>query len=40
MTYSCQIRPLFDEHGNVLEVALIKDKQTGQQQGAHLVFVT
>lgn len=27
------IRPLFDEHGNVLEVALIKDKRTGQQQG-------
>ena len=28
-----QIRPLFEEHGNVLEVALIKDKRTGQQQG-------
>ncbi|KAG5559807.1 hypothetical protein RHGRI_003186 [Rhododendron griersonianum] len=27
------IRPLFEEHGNVLEVALIKDKRTGQQQG-------
>jgi len=28
-----EIRPLFEEHGNVLEVALIKDKRTGQQQG-------
>ncbi|XP_017222657.1 flowering time control protein FCA isoform X1 [Daucus carota subsp. sativus] len=27
------IRPLFDQHGRVLEVALIKDKKTGQQQG-------
>uniref|UniRef100_A0A0D6QZ98 Flowering time control protein FCA n=1 Tax=Araucaria cunninghamii TaxID=56994 RepID=A0A0D6QZ98_ARACU len=27
------IQPLFAEHGNVLEVALIKDKRTGQQQG-------
>lgn len=27
------IRPLFEEHGNVIEVALIKDKRTGQQQG-------
>ncbi|KAH9683894.1 Flowering time control protein FCA [Citrus sinensis] len=27
------IRPLFEEHGNVIEVALIKDKKTGQQQG-------
>ncbi|KAL6519756.1 hypothetical protein OROMI_032650 [Orobanche minor] len=27
------IRPLFDNHGRVLEVALIKDKRTGQQQG-------
>ncbi|KAK3029635.1 hypothetical protein RJ639_037952 [Escallonia herrerae] len=27
------IRPLFEEHGRVLEVALIKDKRTGQQQG-------
>ncbi|XAR56976.1 hypothetical protein NMG60_11024965 [Bertholletia excelsa] len=27
------IRPPFEEHGNVLEVALIKDKRTGQQQG-------
>ncbi|XP_073159479.1 flowering time control protein FCA-like isoform X2 [Henckelia pumila] len=27
------IRPLFDKHGRVLEVALIKDKRTGQQQG-------
>ncbi|WRX20796.1 RNA recognition motif domain - like 10 [Theobroma cacao] len=27
------IRPLFEEHGNVIEVALIKDKKTGQPQG-------
>ncbi|RZC04375.1 flowering time control protein FCA-like isoform X2 [Glycine soja] len=27
------IRPLFEEHGNVIEVALIKDKKTGQHQG-------
>ncbi|KAL3812258.1 hypothetical protein ACJIZ3_013526 [Penstemon smallii] len=27
------IRPLFDKHGRVMEVALIKDKRTGQQQG-------
>ncbi|KAF3456378.1 hypothetical protein FNV43_RR01028 [Rhamnella rubrinervis] len=27
------IRPLFEEHGNVIEVALIKDKKTGQQGG-------
>ncbi|CAI9288741.1 unnamed protein product [Lactuca saligna] len=27
------IRPVFEEHGNVVEVALIKDKRTGQQQG-------
>ncbi|KAJ0857408.1 putative RNA recognition motif domain, WW domain, RNA-binding domain superfamily [Helianthus annuus] len=27
------IRPPFEEHGNVIEVALIKDKRTGQQQG-------
>ncbi|KAF8387664.1 hypothetical protein HHK36_026318 [Tetracentron sinense] len=27
------IRPLFEEHGNVIEVALIKDKRTGLQQG-------
>ncbi|KAJ4968185.1 hypothetical protein NE237_014886 [Protea cynaroides] len=27
------IRPLFEEHGNVVEVALIRDKKTGQQQG-------
>uniref|UniRef100_A0A7N2LX14 RRM domain-containing protein n=1 Tax=Quercus lobata TaxID=97700 RepID=A0A7N2LX14_QUELO len=26
------IRPLFEDHGNVIEVALIKDKRTGQQQ--------
>ncbi|KAL5785015.1 hypothetical protein ACOSQ2_007407 [Xanthoceras sorbifolium] len=27
------IRPLFEDHGSVIEVALIKDKRTGQQQG-------
>ncbi|CAM8993115.1 unnamed protein product [Rhodiola kirilowii] len=27
------VRPIFQEHGNVLEVALIKDKITGEQQG-------
>ncbi|PKU78359.1 flowering time control protein FCA-like isoform X2 [Dendrobium catenatum] len=27
------IRPLFEEHGDVVEVALIKDWRTGQQQG-------
>ncbi|KAM7488035.1 hypothetical protein LguiB_025519 [Lonicera macranthoides] len=27
------IRPLFEEHGRVIEVALIKDKRTGLQQG-------
>lgn len=30
-----QIRPLFEEHGNVIEVASIKDKKTGQPQGMH-----
>eukprot|EP01018_Ginkgo_biloba_P011650 Gb_05125 [translate_table: standard] len=29
---SVQIRPLFAEQGNVLEVVLVKDKRTGQQQ--------
>jgi hypothetical protein len=28
-----QVRPLFEEHGDVLEVALIKDRKTGEQQG-------
>ncbi|XP_047329960.1 flowering time control protein FCA isoform X2 [Impatiens glandulifera] len=27
------IRPLFEEFGNVIEVALIRDKRTGEQQG-------
>ncbi|XP_029117652.1 flowering time control protein FCA isoform X2 [Elaeis guineensis] len=27
-----EIRPVFEEHGDVIEVALIKDKRTGQQQ--------
>ncbi|KAF5737071.1 hypothetical protein HS088_TW14G01227 [Tripterygium wilfordii] len=31
------IRPVFEEHGNVMEVALIKDKRTGQQQGCCFV---
>ncbi|KAK1269846.1 Flowering time control protein FCA [Acorus gramineus] len=26
------VRPMFEEHGNVIEVALIRDKRTGQQQ--------
>ncbi|KAL7178324.1 hypothetical protein ACSBR2_031472 [Camellia fascicularis] len=34
------IRPLFEEHGHVLEVALIKDKRTGQQQGCCFVKYT
>ncbi|KAL5987634.1 hypothetical protein ACLOJK_035384 [Asimina triloba] len=32
------IRPLFEEHGKVVEVALIKDKRTGQQQGVYGCF--
>nr|CAD1831815.1 unnamed protein product [Ananas comosus var. bracteatus] len=32
-----EIRPLFEEHGDVIEVALIKDKKTGQQQGCCFV---
>ncbi|KAG0629215.1 hypothetical protein M758_1G085700 [Ceratodon purpureus] len=28
-----EVRPMFAEHGNVLEVAIIKDKRTGNQQG-------
>lgn len=28
-----QVWPMFAEHGNVLEVAIIKDKRTGTQQG-------
>ncbi|CAL1397468.1 unnamed protein product [Linum trigynum] len=32
-----EIRPLFEKEGNVLEVALIKDKRTGQQQGCCFV---
>ncbi|PKU74515.1 Flowering time control protein FCA [Dendrobium catenatum] len=27
------LRPLFEEHGYVIEVALIRDRRTGQQQG-------
>ncbi|KMT16295.1 hypothetical protein BVRB_3g054450 isoform A [Beta vulgaris subsp. vulgaris] len=34
-----EIRPLFEEQGKVLEVALIKDKRTGQQQGMYIVAV-
>ncbi|THU57177.1 hypothetical protein C4D60_Mb03t00760 [Musa balbisiana] len=28
------IRPIFEEHGDVVEVAFIKDRKTGEQQGA------
>ncbi|RRT81694.1 hypothetical protein B296_00021472 [Ensete ventricosum] len=28
-----QIRPLFEVHGDVIEVAFIKDRKTGEQQG-------
>ncbi|GAY44871.1 hypothetical protein CUMW_085230 [Citrus unshiu] len=34
------IRPLFEEHGNVIEVVLPKDKRTGQQQGYCFVKFT
>ncbi|KAF1887656.1 hypothetical protein Lal_00040710 [Lupinus albus] len=34
------IRPLFEEHGNVIEVALIKDKKTGQHQGCCFIKYT
>ncbi|KAK4759327.1 hypothetical protein SAY87_022458 [Trapa incisa] len=34
------IRPLFEEHGNVLEVALIKDRRTGQQRGCCFIKYT
>lgn len=29
----CQIRSLFGEHGNIVEVVILKDKRTGQQLG-------
>eukprot|EP00271_Cylindrocystis_brebissonii_P005206 TRINITY_DN17172_c0_g1_i1.p1 TRINITY_DN17172_c0_g1~~TRINITY_DN17172_c0_g1_i1.p1 ORF type:complete len:688 (+),score=262.13 TRINITY_DN17172_c0_g1_i1:187-2250(+) len=32
-----EIRPMFDEFGSVLEVALIKDKATGQQRGCAFI---
>ncbi|KAJ0236688.1 Flowering time control protein FCA [Hirschfeldia incana] len=32
-----EVRPYFELHGNVLEVAFIKDKRTGQQQGCCFV---
>ncbi|XP_024392960.1 flowering time control protein FCA isoform X1 [Physcomitrium patens] len=32
-----EVRPMFAEHGNVLEVAIIKDKRTGNQQGCCFV---
>ncbi|KAJ3693414.1 hypothetical protein LUZ60_008894 [Juncus effusus] len=32
-----EVRPLFEEHGNVIEVAFIKDKKTGEQQGCCFV---
>ncbi|KAF4383526.1 hypothetical protein F8388_014026 [Cannabis sativa] len=31
------IRPLFEQHGNVAEVILLKDRSTGQQQGSCFV---
>ncbi|CAM0950682.1 unnamed protein product [Alopecurus aequalis] len=31
------VRPLFEEHGDVLEVALIRDRKTGEQQGCCFV---
>ncbi|CDY34447.1 BnaC01g21860D [Brassica napus] len=31
-----EVRPFFEQHGNVLEVAFIKDKRTGQQQEAYV----
>lgn len=37
--YLMQIRPLFEEHGDVVEVALIKDKRTGLQQGMWTVVI-
>lgn len=35
-----EVRPMFAEHGNVLEVAIIKDKRTGNQQGASCVVTS
>ncbi|XP_042988793.1 flowering time control protein FCA-like [Carya illinoinensis] len=31
------IRPVFEEHGNIVEVVILKDKRTGQQQGSCFV---
>uniref|UniRef100_A0A453KGR6 Flowering time control protein FCA n=2 Tax=Aegilops tauschii subsp. strangulata TaxID=200361 RepID=A0A453KGR6_AEGTS len=31
------VRPLFEDHGDVLEVALIRDRKTGEQQGCCFV---
>ncbi|KAK3132493.1 hypothetical protein QOZ80_6AG0522840 [Eleusine coracana subsp. coracana] len=31
------VRPLFEQHGDVIEVALIKDRKTGEQQGCCFV---
>lgn len=28
-----QIRPVFEEHGTIIEVVLLKDKRTGVRQG-------
>jgi hypothetical protein len=33
---SPQIRPVFEKHGNVVEVVILKDKRTGQQQGIEM----
>lgn len=34
-----QIRPVFEEHGNVVEVVILKDKRTGQQQGTVMIDI-
>ncbi|KAK9282262.1 hypothetical protein L1049_005176 [Liquidambar formosana] len=31
------IRPVFKEHGNIVEIVILKDKRTGQQQGSCFV---
>jgi len=30
-----QIRPVFEEHGTIVEVVLLKDKRTGVRQGIY-----
>jgi hypothetical protein len=34
-----EVWPMFAEHGNVLEVAIIKDKRTGTQQGPRHISI-